>query len=688
VVGIVAVIITLSVVVLMVSQKPSVNPPGAPQSVSAVGGVGKVTIQWSEVVGATSYNIYWSTTPGFTKENGTKIEVLNSSYVHENLANNVTYYYLITAVSPDGESDVSVEVSATTRFPRITGNAILPELSITYENGLPGGGLYGVFLFDLSFNELANDTDADSSFSFSVESNKAYILVAYYNGGQSLAAVTPTITDDLVQNISIDTEVAMNLIVATEQAMDLEPTSLSRPLNDLLADANQEVAYLNAFYEDRNNNRNADRIADAVHALTLDKLNRGTGVKIEELNEATIRAYGGGLQGIRSLSAMLNQPNPPLNPHFTFTRYNSNNEVDFGMSDLETKRWDYLGLGIFPHITTGGTAVVFSGPTSAQIDETSYVMGVYKKVLGSAEDPVLLTPLNIDCLGASWSPDETKIAFSGRYVDPDGSMRPFNIFVMNSDGSDLTQLTDYSWSLIGTEIRELQGAMNPSWSPDGSEIIFETFYITLTTDMELTGVSLLEKINADGTNKQTILDGWATGFNAIGNPSWSPDGSRILFHARPPGQDDFEVIVIPSNFKEGDYAQLLTRNTADDYYPSWSYDGRFIIFSSDREGEKGTLPEVEDLDPFYVINSYTGEVVADFGDFTEAGYYFGPRFTAIEAVFKAVEGVDTDEFGNAIVASGSDKRYNDDHSSYNYYREIIPAANTVGITFSTTSWWG
>jgi hypothetical protein len=672
----------------MVYQKPSVNPPDIPQNVSAIADIWEVTIEWSEVPDATSYNVYWSTTPGFAKENGTKIEVFNSSYIHKNLANNVTYYYLITAVGPGGESDVSVEVSATTRLPRITGNAILPELSIEYENGLPGGGLYGVFLFDLSFNALANDTDTDPSFSFSVEPNKAYILVAYYNGGQSLAAVTTTITGDLVQDISIDTEVAMNLIVATEQVIDLEPTSLSRPLDDLLADANQEVAYLNAFYEDRNNNRNADRIADAVYALTIDKLNQGTGVSIEELNEATIRAYGGGLQGIRPLKDMLSQPNPPLNPHFTFTRYNSNNEVDFGMSDLETKRWDYLGLGLFPHITTGGTAVVFTAPTSALLDETSYVMGVYKKVLGSAEDPVLLTPLNIDCLGASWSPDENKIAFSGRYVDPDASMRPWNIFVMNSDGSDLTQLTDYSWSLIGAEIRELQGAMNPSWSPDGSEIIFETFYITLTADMELTGVSLLEKINADGTNQQIILNGWTTDFSGIGNPSWSPDGSRILFHARPPGQDDFELIVIPSNFKEGDYAQLLTKNTADDYYPTWSHDGRFVIFSSDREGETGTLPEVEDLDPFYVINSYTGEVVADFGDFTKAGYYFGPRFTAIEAVLIAVEGIETDETGNAIIDSESDKRYNDDHSSYNYYREIIPAANTVGVTFSTTSWWG
>jgi hypothetical protein len=694
VVGIVAVIIAVSLVAVIVLQKLVVNPPGVPQSPSVTGDIWQTTIQWSEVTDATSYIIYWSTTPGFTKTSGTKIEVLNTSYVHENLENNATYYYLITAVGPGGESDVSTEISATTRLPRITGNAIFPDLSISYENNLPGGGLYGVYLYDLSWNELANDTDTNPSYSFSVELNKAYILVAYYNGGQAIAAVTPTITDDMVQNISIDTEVAMSLIVATEQPSgNLESTSLSRPLDDLLEDANQEVIRLNAFYQDRNNNRTADRIADAVHALTLDKLSQGSGVSFAELNEATIRAYGGGLQGIRSLSDMLSNPKPPLNPHFTFTRYNSNEEVDFGMSDLDTKRWDYIGYGWFPHITPGGTAVVYVGPTSSLMNETRPVRGVYKKVLGSTVDPILLTPLNIDCLSASWSPDETKVAFSGRYFDPgpaskDFSYEPYNIFIMNSDGSDPTQLTNYAGPLIYTEIREEQGAMNPSWSPDGSEIIFQTLCITENPDMTVSIVNSLEKINANGTNQRTFLDGVSTGFRGPVWPSWSPDGSKILFCARPPGQDDYEIIVVSSDLEQDDTAHILTGNTAEDYWPAWSYDGRFIIFSSNREGEVGTLPGQRYLDPFYVINSYTKEVVADLGDFTNAGYYFGPRFTATEAVFSTIEGVDTDEYGNAVIDTGSDKRYNNDHSSYNYYREIIPVANTMGITFACTSWFG
>jgi len=692
IIGIVATIISLSLIGAIVFMNLLARPPGIPQNPLAIGDIWDVTIQWSEVEGAESYNIYWSTTPGLTKTSGTKIEVTDSSYSHKNLANNVTYYYLITAVGPGGESGVSTEISAITRLPKITGTPTFPDLSITYANNLPGGGLYGVFLYDLSFNALANDTDTDPSFSFPVKANENYILIAYYYGGQSIAAVTPTVTHDLTQNISIDTEVTMNLIVATEQAMDnLEPTSLSRPLDDLLADANQEVIRLNAFYQDRNNNRTADRIADAVHALTLDKLSQGAGVSFEDLNEATIRAYGGGLQGIRSLSDILNDPKPPLNPHFTFSRYNSNNEVDFGMSDLDTKRWDYLQTYAFvPHITTGGTALVFYGLAAGNV--TEHVMAVYKTTLGAQEAGIQLTPANIDCdYGSSpyWSPDESKIAFSARYANPDPTVKePNNLFVMNADGSGLKQLTHYTGPL--TVHVDDQGARAPSWSPDGSKIIFESLIVT--EDPVEEAHASLEIIDSDGGNQRTFLDGGSTGYWMPGYPSWSPAGDRILFHAIPPGQDDFEIVIAYAGdvLEEGDVMDLyiLTANTAMDQDPSWSHDGRFVIFSSNREEETGTLPGVVDLMPFYVVNSYNAKVVADLGNFADAGYYLCPRFTAIEAVFVAVEGANTDEYGNAIIDPGSDTRTGNTHSSYNYYREIIPAANTLGITFACTSWFG
>jgi len=54
-----------------------------------------------------------------------------------------------------------------------------------------------------------------------------------------------------------------------------------------------------------------------------------------------------------------------------------------------------------------------------------------------------------------WSPDDKKIAFVS---DRDGSQE---IYVMNADGSNASRLTD-------------AGGIQPTWSPDGARIAFET----------------------------------------------------------------------------------------------------------------------------------------------------------------------------------------------------------------------
>lgn len=83
------------------------------QNPSVTAGDSSVTIQWSPVVGATSYDIYWSNTSGVTKETGNKIAGVSSPYVHSGLNNGTTYYYIISAMGPDGEVALSAQLSAT-----------------------------------------------------------------------------------------------------------------------------------------------------------------------------------------------------------------------------------------------------------------------------------------------------------------------------------------------------------------------------------------------------------------------------------------------------------------------------------------------------------------------------------------------------------------------------------------------
>ena len=78
--------------------------PAAPTEVTATPGDGQVTIAWTSVPGAKSYNIYWSTNPDVTTANGTKITGAPNPDIIKGLTNGTSYYYLVTAVNGKGES--------------------------------------------------------------------------------------------------------------------------------------------------------------------------------------------------------------------------------------------------------------------------------------------------------------------------------------------------------------------------------------------------------------------------------------------------------------------------------------------------------------------------------------------------------------------------------------------------------
>ncbi len=100
--------------------------PSTPPNVTATAGDGQITISWDTVTGATSYNIYWSTSTGVTISTSTKISNVTSPYTHTGLTNGTTYYYVVTAENSYGESDESDEVDAT---PDAGENPTAPEIS-------------------------------------------------------------------------------------------------------------------------------------------------------------------------------------------------------------------------------------------------------------------------------------------------------------------------------------------------------------------------------------------------------------------------------------------------------------------------------------------------------------------------------------------------------------------------------
>lgn len=108
-----------------------VTAPTAPTNLSATTGNAQVTLTWTAVTGATSYNVKRATTAGGPYTTIAS-SVSTATYTDTTVTNGTTYYYVVTAVDTGGESGNSNEASATPQAPQ-TGNKGL--LVITMTNG-------------------------------------------------------------------------------------------------------------------------------------------------------------------------------------------------------------------------------------------------------------------------------------------------------------------------------------------------------------------------------------------------------------------------------------------------------------------------------------------------------------------------------------------------------------------------
>ena len=116
--------------------------PPAPNGVQATPGANQVTVDWLLVATATSYVVYWATSPGVTKATGTPIPMSGPLLEHLGLAQGTTYYYVVTSVGSGGEGPESAEVSAT------------PHVGGTLD---PGFGSVGVFTHDAAAGRSSED---------------------------------------------------------------------------------------------------------------------------------------------------------------------------------------------------------------------------------------------------------------------------------------------------------------------------------------------------------------------------------------------------------------------------------------------------------------------------------------------------------------------------------------------------
>jgi len=148
-----------------------------------------------------------------------------------------------------------------------------------------------------------------------------------------------------------------------------------------------------------------------------------------------------------------------------------------------------------------------------------------------------------------WSPDGVHLAYVCGDYEPD-------ICIISPDGSGYVQLTFHPSRDI-----------NPSWSPNGRAIAYQT---------SRRGLSDIYIINLEDQTEQDLT----LGISQNAQPTWSPNGEVILFQSDRNGSMDIFTISLKDS-----RVTNMTHNEALDVDPKWSPDGNFIAFRSNRDGE-------------------------------------------------------------------------------------------------------
>jgi TolB protein len=163
-----------------------------------------------------------------------------------------------------------------------------------------------------------------------------------------------------------------------------------------------------------------------------------------------------------------------------------------------------------------------------------------------------------------WSPDGGKIVYVCRGATGNQSGQRFgDICVTNSNGGNIRAIT-----------HEKHGDDTPAWSPSGTKIVFARYFRLSSGGFQAD----LFKIKQDGSHLHRLTH---DRFDEQ-QPEWSPNGKHILFVTNRRGNSDL-ALMRPN----GNQFRFLTKSSEDETAPCWSADSRQVVYSRYVESSTG-----------------------------------------------------------------------------------------------------
>lgn len=180
-------------------------------------------------------------------------------------------------------------------------------------------------------------------------------------------------------------------------------------------------------------------------------------------------------------------------------------------------------------------------------------------------DEVPLPPVNGSYI--AWSPDGSKVAISVNDKD---------IQILDLATGSLTPLNGASDPNVVETM--------PAWSANGNTIAFVRASQTAERTADIDVPSNIYTVPSTGGTALPLPGASEDGFNYY--PVYSPDGKWLAFTRHVDGQHTYadnasDIYLVPANGGE----KILLRSNTDDWadsWPSWSPDGKWLGFSSDR----------------------------------------------------------------------------------------------------------